>query len=145
MHSSIWLAYAALCGPALAATVPRTLQGQDSLTTSPLSLIFSGNVSAAITNTSELTSPSVNSVPEQLLNFSFTYDLPSRYNLTAANGAIPQCSGPVYGSDLDRLSCFDAWRNMGLSPDRASWGPRGTATSYQYRLPSRWSSGMAIR
>lgn len=61
--------------------------------------------------------------------------------MTTANNAIAQCSGAVYGSDLDRYSCFDAWRNMGLLPDRVSWGPRDSVINYQHRLPSRWSSG----
>lgn len=154
MHLGFWLAYAFISGPALSTTVPKTSHIEDSLATSRLKLILPGNFSAATTNNPSSQTPSnPNDVPIPKLlslndtspspsNFSASlYNLPLGYDLPEVTNAVPQCNGAVYGTDLNRNSCFDAWLNMGWTPERVSWGPRGTAHSFQYRLPYRWSSG----
>ena len=153
MHLGIWLTYAVILGPALSATVSNTSQIEDSLAASRLKLILPGNLSAATTNnlsaqtasiSNEVpfpkllllndTSPSLSKFPASLYDLPFGYELPREIN------AVPRCNGTVYGTNLDRNSCFDAWQNVGWMPERVSWGPRGTSHSFQYRLPYRWSS-----
>lgn len=154
MHPRSWLAYAVICDPAFSATVPKLSRGEDSLATSPLKLILPRSFSAATTNDSYSQTPSyLNDVPlTNLLSLNDTspspsnssaplHNLPLGYDIPKATNSAPQCNGAVYGTDLDRNSCFDAWRNMGWTPERVSWGPRGTSHSFQYRLPYRWSSG----
>lgn len=148
MHLRAWLAHAVINGPALSATVPSPQQSQDSLAALPLTSISSGNLSAAKTNDSSLnyvpitnqlslniTAPLPSKFSISLLNLPFGYHLP-----TVTSGA-PQCDGDVYGANLGRHSCFDAWQNVDWTPERVSWGPRGSAHNFQYRLPYRWSSG----
>ena len=143
MHSRVWLAYALITGSALSATLIRSPQTEDDI----LQLTRPENVSAATTgapnskNDPHVMLPSLHNASQKSSNYSSLYDIPIGQNLTTANNAIAQCSGAVYGSNLDRYSCFDAWRNMGLLPDRVSWGPRDSVINYQRRLPSRWSSG----
>lgn len=149
MHFRVWLAYAVISALALSATLPEASQNEDILTTSPLNSTLPRNVSAAATNTSHL-----NNVPNMGLfplnrtsqhpsNYSASlYDLPVGYDLPAVTNAVPQCKGDAFGTNLDRYSCFDAWRNVGLSSQRESWGPRGSDYNFQNRLPYRWSSGM---
>lgn len=148
MHRRAWLAYAAVSGLAFPATVPRPSQSEDSLATIPLTLISSGNLSAAKTADSSLNDItitnqlSLNNTASLSSNFSISLlNLPFGYNLPTVTSGVPQCNGDVYGTNLDRHSCFDAWQNMGWTPERVSWGPRGTAHDFQYRLPYRWSSG----
>ena len=86
---------------------------------------------------------SLNSTSQHPSNYSASlYDLPFGYDLPKITNAVPQCNGDAYGNNLDRHSCFDAWRNMGLTTQRESWGPRGPHHNFQHRLPYRWSSGM---
>ena len=148
MHRRAWLAYTAVAGLSFSATVLRPSQSEDSLATIPLTLISSGNLSAAKTNDSSLKNVPItnqlflNNTAPLSSNFSISLlNLPFGYNLPAVTSGVPQCHGDVYGTDLDRHSCFDAWQNVGWTPERVSWGPRGTAHDFQYRLPYRWSSG----
>ncbi|KAF6219098.1 hypothetical protein HO133_004923 [Letharia lupina] len=147
MHSRVWLAYAVICGPALSATLPAAPQSENTPTTSPSVLILPGNVSADLTNASysndvpDVNLLSLDSASQQPSNYSASlYDLPFRYDLPAVTSAAPQCNGTLYGTNLDRHSCFDAWQNLGSIPERVSWGPRGPGHNFQYRLPYRWSS-----
>lgn len=136
MHSRGWLVYAVIYLPALSAALPTASQSEDYHTGSPLNLISPKTASAGTTNTS------LNDIPQHLSNYSaFPPNLPFGYDLPESTNAIPLCNGEVYGTGLDRHSCFDAWRNMGLEPQPASWGPRGPGHMFQYRLPYRWSSG----
>ena len=146
MHSRVWLAYALTTGSALSATLPRSPQTDDET----LRLIRPENVSAATTeapnskNGLNVMLPSLNNASQKSLNYSSLYDLSIGQNLIPAHNGIAQCSGAAYGTNLDRYSCFDAWRNMGLLPERVSWGPRGSVSRYQRKLPSRWSSGKTV-
>ncbi|KAL9130639.1 MAG: hypothetical protein Q9175_006969 [Cornicularia normoerica] len=136
-----------MSGPALSATLPKASQVKDNSTYSPLKLIVPGNVSAAMTNTSYL-----NPVPDlDLFSLNDAFQHPSNhsasinglsfgYDLPAVTNAIPQCNGAVYGTNLDRHSCFDAWGSMGFTAQLVSWGPRGPGHNFQFRLPYRWSS-----
>ena len=136
MRSKVWLAYAVLFGSALSAAPPRA-QREDSLATSALKLISPSNFSDGTTNTSLF-----NNSLHRLSNYSaFPPNLPFGYDLPENTDTVPHCNGAVYGSDLDRSSCFDAWRNMGFGPKPVSWGPRGTGHNFKYKLPFRWSSG----
>ena len=82
---------------------------------------------------------SLTNATDYLSNSTSLYDITSELNTPPRS--IPQCSGTIYGTDLERFSCFDAWRNMGLTPGRVAWGPRGRLERFQYTLPARWSSG----
>lgn len=55
--------------------------------------------------------------------------------------AIPQCDSIEYGINLDRGSCFDAWRNMGWDDKKLRWAQRGSTQDFDVLLPYRWSSG----
>lgn len=146
MHSRVWLAYALTIGSALSATLPRLPQTDHDI----LQLNRTENLSAATTegrnskNSLHVMLPSLFNDSPKASNSSSLYDISIGQNLTTANNGIPQCSSAAYGSNLDRYSCYDAWRNMGLLPERMSWGPRGSGTKYQRRLPSRWSSGKTV-
>lgn len=76
---------------------------------------------------------------QQLSNHSSLYTLPSGDNLNTPSPTIV-CDGIAYGSDLNRTSCFDAWRYVSLDADSHTWGPRGNPFTY-FKLPVRWSSG----
>ena len=145
MHSRVWLAYAVITGPALAATLPyRAQQGEQDPNILPLTLAFPGNVSAPTTEASYLNDkpPTVNDASPQASNDSSLYDQPFGNDTVAATRSLPMCDGLKYGRNLDEHSCFDAWRNLGLEPDPRTWGPRGPTHKFKYRLPARWSSGM---
>lgn len=138
MHSGAWLAFTVITGPALSASLPKARQSGDIISnTSPLRLMLPGNEST--TPIESLMSISLSNDSRQLSNYSSLYDLPSGDNLTAP---IPNivCDGIAYGSDLNRVSCFDAWRYVSLYSDSVTWGPRGNLFT-QYKLPVRWSSG----
>lgn len=144
MNFRVWLAYAFITGSALSGGIlPRT---DDDI----LQMIRPENVSAATTeapnskNGLHVMLPSLYNASQKSSNYSSLYDLSIGQNLTTADNAIAQCSSAAYGSNLDRYSCFDAWRNIGLLPERLSWGPRRSVTVYQRRLPSRWSSGKTV-
>lgn len=147
MHSRFCLAYALITGSALSATLPRLSQTDDDI----LQSIRPENVSAATTeapnskNGLHVVLPSLYKASQKPSNYSSLYDLSIGQNWTTASNAFAQCSSAIYGSNLDRYSCFDAWRNVGLLPERVSWGPRGSVNIYQRRLPSRWSSGKTIK
>ena len=150
MHSRVWLAYAVISGVALSATLPETSESGNTLTTAPLKLKFPGNVSAATANdpyfgqVPSIDLLSLNHTSQHPSNYSDSlYDLPFGYNVPAVTNAVPQCNSDAFGTNLDKHSCFDAWRNMGWSSQRVSWGPRGLGHNFQYRLPYRWSSGEA--
>lgn len=150
MHSRVWLAYAVISRIALSAALPQTSRAGDVLTTAPLKIILPRNVSAATANASYLGKvPNIdllalNHATPHPSNYSASlYDLPFGYDLPAVLNAVPQCNGSAFGTYLDKHSCFDAWRNMGWSSQRVSWGPRGPGHNFQYRLPYRWSSGEA--
>lgn len=143
-----WFAYVVLFGYGLSATLPTASRREDNMITSFSRFLIPGYVSAITTNTSSLhVSPDVklvalNNASQQPSNYSTSfYDLSFGYNLTAVTTSGPQCNGTVYGSDLDRYSCFDAWRYIGLTSERVEWGPRRPAHSFQSGLPHRWSSG----
>lgn len=143
-----WFTYAVLFGHGLSATLPTASRREDILIASSSKLLIPGYVSAIMINTSSLhVSPNVelvalNNASLQPSNYSASiYDLPFGYNLPAVATSAPQCDGTVYGSDLDRHSCFDAWRYIGLTAQRVSWGPRGPGHKFSYGLPHRWSSG----
>lgn len=147
MHSRAWLAYAVISGPALSATVPKPSQSEDSVSTSSLELVFPGNFSTTTTNASYLNGVpnedlfSLNTGSQPSFNYSASlYNLPIGYDLPVVTNAVPQCNGAVYGTNLNRHSCFDAWRNTDWAPQRVSWGPRGPGHNFQYRLPYRWTS-----
>ena len=150
MHSRVWLAYAVISGVALSAALPETSRAGDILTIASSKTIFPGNVSAATANTSylgkvpDIDPLSLNYASQHPSNYSASlYDLPFGYDLPAVISAVPQCDSAAFGTNLDRDSCFDAWRNMGWESQRVSWGPRGPGHNFQYRLPYRWSSGEA--
>ena len=133
MHSRVWLAYALIIGPALS---------KDPLNAVPLSLISPGNVATAPTNNSlGLLLPTTNNAIQQPSNSSYNYDLSSAANLTVTAGFTPKCEGAHFGINLDRHSCFDAFRNIPPRYEHKKWGPRRQG-EYDYEpLPFRWSSG----
>ena len=148
MHFRAWLTYAVLNGHASSATLPTASRRQKDLVVSSSKLLIRGYVSATRTNTSsshevaDVNLFALNNASQQPSNYSTSiYDLSFGYNLPAFTTSGPQCEAAVSGSNLDRHSCFDAWRYIGLTSQRASWGPRGAGPSFQYRLPHRWSSG----
>ena len=148
MHSKIWFAYAVQFGHAVSATLPTASRGEDDLIASSSKFLIPGDVSAITTNTShsndipDVNLFSLNNASQQPSNTSASlYNLPFGYSLPAVANSVPQCNGAEYGTNLDRHSCFDAWRYIGLTAQRVSWGPRGPSHSFQYRLPDRWSSG----
>ena len=63
------------------------------------------------------------------------------YHFAAIPHVTPRCDGRAYGSNLDRISCFDAWRSLWVGLQRISWGRRGASVYYDMKLPYRWSSG----
>ena len=148
MLPKAWFAYAFFLWPALSTTLPKVSQSERNLAHSALKLIAPGNVSAATTNatySSDIPNSNlllIDSASQQASNESASlYDLPVEYDLPALTDANPVCDGAIYGTDLDRGSCFDAWRYIGLTSPRESWGPRGPNHSFRHRLPYRWSSG----
>ena len=148
MHFRAWLTYAVLFGHGLSAPSPEESRKEDNLIAPSSKHLIPRYVSAITTNTSSLQDvPDVNlltlnNASQQPSNYSTSiYDLSFGYNLPAVTTSAPQCNGITYGSNLDRHSCFDAWRYIGLTPQRVSWGPRGPGHNFQYRLPHRWSSG----
>lgn len=147
MLSRICFAYAVMSGHALPAVLSGVSKLENSQTTSPLLLTVPEDMSAAATNASALNDlPTLNQSSlgngtEQESNRSSSTDLPSGYNLPVASGPIFRCNSDLYGTDLNRFSCFDAWRNLGRLPDAVRWGQRGLDETSPYRLPYRWSSG----
>lgn len=137
MYARVWLACAVITGRALPATLPRGRQNERNPNDSALTLRLHGNVSTATTEALD----TVNNATAQRSNQTSFYDVPLGDDSTTALNAGPWCDGNSFGYDLDRYSCFDAWRNIGLNPESAAWGPRGGKHKYQYGLPARWSSG----
>ena len=137
MYTRICLAYAVITGAALSATLPKARQNEGDPNASALTLGLQENVSTAATEALHI----VNNATQQRSNQTSFYDVPLGDNSTTTRSANPMCDGVSFGYDLDRHSCFDAWRNMGLNSERASWGPRGPTYKYLYGLPARWSSG----
>ena len=148
MLSRICFAYAVMSGHALPAVLSGASQIANSQTTSPVLLTVPEDTSAMATNASAsndvptLNLSSLGTVTEQesnrsssISNSSFGHDLP------VVPRPILRCNSDLYGTDLNRLSCFDAWRNLGRLPDAVRWGPRGLDQTSPYRLPYRWSSG----
>ena len=139
MHSGAWLAFTVITGPALSANLPKARQsGDKTWDTSPLKLMLPGNEST--TPIESLRSISLSNDSQQLSNYSSLYDLSSGDNLTTPSLPIIVCDGIAYGSDLNRFSCFDAWRYVSLSSESVTWGPRGNPYT-NFKLPVRWSSG----
>ena len=133
MHSRLWLAYALLIGPALS---------KEPLSTLPLNLISPASTDASDSNNSlGLRLPTSNIVTQQPSNSSHLYDLSSAEDFTFTTGNDPKCDDHQFGIDLDRLSCFDAWRNIAPTDERKNWGPRRQGTYDDETLPFRWSSG----
>ena len=146
MHFRVWLTHAVLFGYASSAILPTASRRQKDLVVSSSKVLSRGYVSAKNTSSSHEVADvnlfALNNASQQPSNYSTSiYDLPFGYNLPAVTTYGPQCDAAVSGSNLDRHSCFDAWRYIGLTSQRASWGPRGAGPSFQYRLPHRWSSG----
>ena len=138
MHSGVWFAFAVITGPALSASLPRARQSDESLNTSPLKLIFPGNVSTAPMENLKL--PTLINAGQHPSNYSSLYDLPFEDDLTAPEDAVPRCDGVTYGVNLNRTSCFHAWRAIGLESAREIWGLRDDP-NIRHKLPARWSSG----
>ena len=145
MHSKVFLICAATIGPALSVALPQAAPSTDSA----FKRNFLGNVSAATTEGSDLNDGpkldliSLNNASEPATNYSASpYDLAFGYDLPPGTNDEPRCS-PAYGLDLDRHSCFDAWRNTGLDANLEMWGPRGGGADIQYKLPYRFSSGQS--
>lgn len=64
------------------------------------------------------------------------------YPVAERASTIPQCNGEAYGTNLDRMSCFDVWRGMATMDEQVSWGQRGTGQfEFDVKLPYRRSSG----
>lgn len=138
MHSRAWLAFTVITGPALSARLPEVRQSEGKISnTSPLRLMLPGNESTAPIESLRFIPLSNGS--QQLSNYSSLYDLPSVDNLTHPSPTVV-CDGIAYGSDLNRTSCFDAWRYVSLDTDPQTWGPRGQPFTH-FKLPVRWSSG----
>ena len=144
MLSRTCIAYAVMSSHALPAVLSGASNLENSQTTSPLLLTVP---SAAATNVSALNDlpttnqSSLGNGTEQESNHSSSIDLPSGNNLPMSSSPILRCNSDLYGTDLNRLSCFDAWRNLGRLPDAVRWGPRGLDQTSPYKLPYRWSSG----
>ena len=134
MYSQRWLAYAVVFLPALSASILRARQNKDSSTISPLRLITPENAKPPISS---------NAIQQPSINASL-YDISFGNNLSAPPRARPECDGVTYGINLNRVSCFDAYRTAGQIPDQASWGPRGSGYNYQYKLPARFISGKCV-
>ena len=147
MHSKIWLACIVLSSPTRAATLPKASGSDHDPKSSPLELLSVGNVSIAKTDASSLNDSSVvnplslDGASPLLSNYSSLYDQSFGSEVTTVPDSGPICNGGTYGVHLDVLSCFDAWQNVGLSPEVISWGPRGPGDVFQYKLPVRFSSG----
>lgn len=148
MNPRSWLVYAILFGHALSVLLPTASPREGDMVTLSSKLSNPGHVSAITANTSsshngsDVTLIPLNNASHPLSDYSAsTYDIPFDYNLPVTTASAPQCNDTIYGSNLDRHSCFDAWRNMGLTPERESWGPRGPGRKFQHKLPQRWSSG----
>ena len=152
MNTRAWLAYGVLFGHALSATLPTVSRREDDRITLPSKLSTLGYVSAITANTSsshdvpDVNLIALNNASQRPSNYSTSiYDLPSDYNFPSTTTSAPQCNASSYGSNLDRYSCFDAWRYIGMTPNRVSWGPRGLGHGFHYKLPVRWSSGKFAR
>ena len=65
----------------------------------------------------------------------------SAYDSPLTPGGIPHCDGRVYGLNLKRTSCFDAWTRIGLDKDPMAWERRGSGVHINPKLPFRFSSG----
>ena len=153
MHPRVWHAWAVQFSAALSAAVPQAAKDED-VATSASRMKFPGNVSDATTQASfsETASllndsptvrlPSLNDTFSPPGNFSASlYDPQLGYDLPRVSPARAQCLGTRHGTDLNRLSCLDAWQNMDWMTGRVSWGPRGPSHNFENTLPRRWSSG----
>ena len=147
MRSRVSLVFAVLFGHAHSAALP-TASRKDDLIASPSRFWVPGYVSASLTNTSSSHIVpdgnvfALSNASQRPSNYSTpNYDLPFDYSLSVFTTSAPQCNGTTYGTNLDRYSCFDAWRYIGLTPQRVSWGPRGPGLIFHGKLPHRWSSG----
>ena len=141
MQYRVWLACALTIGTALS---------KEPLNTVPLNLVSPGNAATAPTDVSVPTDilglrlPTSDASTQQPSNSSYIYDLSSVDNSTLTASYVPKCDGYHFGTNLDRLSCFDAFRNLPPTYERQHWGPR-SPVMYDYRtLPHRWSSGNSL-
>lgn len=118
MHLAVWLVQFIVSSSAgLSQSVPK-----DSGYTSPIETPFPSNNSVSLMNATD---------------FSNSFD----YQPPLGASAIPQCNGTEYGTNIDRGSCFDVWRNMRMDEERISWGHRSSSENFDVLLPYRWSSG----
>ena len=133
MHSRLCLAFALMMGPALSQLPSSTF---------PLNLVSPGNVAPAPNSSLGLRLPISNTTTQQPSNSSYIYDLSSATNSTLTAGYVAKCQGLHFGFNLDRHSCFDAFRNIPPTAESKKWGPRHQDGAYDYEaLPFRWSSG----
>ena len=134
-----------LSSPALAATLQKTSRSEDNSKSSPLELI-SGSLSMTTTyasnpnDASNINLPSLSNASQLLSNYSSLYDQSFGTELNENPGEAT-CNGTTYGVQLNAESCLDAWQNVGLFREVASWGPRGPGHAFEYKLPARFSSG----
>ena len=71
-------------------------------------------------------------------------DFPVQYVGPADAGPKVKCD-KTYGSNLDRLSCFDAWqRFLWQDTQRRLFAQRGTKDNIEQVLPKRISSRMSL-
>ena len=80
--------------------------------------------------------------PAPLINTSFSLDGASP---TALEEGQADCRGHQFGSDLNYLSCLDAFATFtdGFDLHPVKVGRRGTGT-YWYKLPWKWVSGREV-
>ena len=153
MHSRVWLAYAITFLPETSPLILRARKDTKSSTTSPLRLISLGNVSTppseAALDPSDgryLKPPISHNATQPPWNHSSLYDesFENYLNISTVFSPVPMCDDRL-GVNLNRASCFSAWENTGLSTARARWGERGTDRHYDYKLPTRFSSGKSAQ
>ena len=144
MHLGIWLAYSTIL-----AAVPTAARSEDNLTAPPppppVSLVHpqepsSSKIDTFSSNNGSASLRSLNDTSQPSSRYSSLYDVSIEDRLNDTTGDA-HCNRAVYGFDLDRESCFDAFRYLGAAPGRVSWGPRSQPSDFEYRLPARWSSG----
>ena len=100
---------------------------------------FSGLSSALVIHPSD---GSLAQTPAPLINTSFPLDGAPP---TALEDGQIQCRGRQFGTDLDYLSCLDAFATFtyGFDPHHVEVGRRGTGT-YVHTLPWKWVSGRKV-
>ena len=139
-----------VCSAAVTANNLRSLTSPSSIVTSPMELPLTENLtfSSSIPPSASLTSdyPSSEHSPVSLqqpfpsnmslLNDSttFSYDLPPITNI------YPNCDSKRFGSNLNRVSCYEAWRRIGTSTVLRNVVQRRKSLTADGYLPMRYLS-----